>query len=288
MPADHRAEEEGVLIMSLSEKIYITGITDEGLIREHNEDSIGSDTELGLLVLADGMGGHKGGEVASAIAVDSILQELRQELPELTPGITDDNTGYSMESMAVEKAIKNANLKIYEAAQNNSKYEGMGTTVVVLLFYDNRITVAHVGDSRLYRMREQLLEQMTRDHTLLQELVDRGFYTRKEANESLNKNLVTRAVGVNPNVDVDLLEDVTLVGDTYLLCSDGLTDMIPDDLIVDIQLNYNDNLDKINKELIKQAKEYGGKDNVSVMLARVLKEFPADSGWVSRFFNLFS
>ncbi len=274
--------------MSLKDRILITGITDEGLVRDHNEDSIGSDEELGLLVLADGMGGHKGGEVASAIAVDSILQELREVLPQISPGNIDDNTGYSLESMAIETAIKHANLKIFEAAKNNSKYEGMGTTVVVLLLYDNRITIAHVGDSRLYRMRDKRLEQMTRDHTLLQELVDRGFYTRKEANESLNKNLVTRAVGVNPDVDVDLLEDIALVNDTYLLCSDGLTDMIDDDLIEDIQLNYQDNLEKINRELIKQAKDYGGKDNVSVMLARVIKEFPANSGWFSRLFDLLS
>jgi PPM family protein phosphatase len=274
--------------MNLSEKISISGITDEGLVRDHNEDSIGHDANLGLLVLADGMGGHKGGEVASAIAVDSILQDLTRELPLITTGKIDDSTGYSLESMLIEKAIKDANFKIYTAAQNNDKYEGMGTTVVVLLFYDNRITVAHVGDSRLYRIRDRLLEQMTRDHTLLQELVDRGFYTKKEANASLNKNLVTRAVGVSTSVDVDLLEDIALVDDYYLLCSDGLTDMIADDLIEDIQLNYQNDQQKMNKELIKQAKDHGGKDNVSVMLAKVLKEFPAQSGWVSKFFDIFS
>jgi len=274
--------------MSLKDKIQITGITDQGLVRDHNEDSIGSDENLGLLVLADGMGGHKGGEVASAIAVDSILQNLQQALPQITPGNIDKRTGYSLESMAIEKAIKEANQKIYQAAQSNSKYEGMGTTIVVLLFYDNRLTIAHVGDSRLYRMRDRLLEQMTRDHTLLQELVDRGFYSKKEATQSLNKNLVTRAVGVNTSVDIDLLEEVALPGDIYLLCSDGLTDMIADDLIEDIQLNYRDNLQKMCKELIKQAKDFGGKDNVSVMLAQVLKEFPASSGWYSRFFDLFS
>lgn len=274
--------------MSLKDKINITGITDEGLVRDHNEDSIGSDADLGLLVLADGMGGHKGGEVASAIAVDSIMQDLTKALPQITSGNTDENTGYSIESMLIEKAIKDANLKIYTAAQNNKNYEGMGTTVVVLLLYDNRITVAHVGDSRLYRFRDRTLEQMTRDHTLLQELVDRGFYTKKEARESLNKNLVTRAVGVSTTVDVDLLEDIALVGDNYLLCSDGLTDMIPDDLIEDIELNYRDNQNKMNKELIKQAKDHGGKDNVSVMLAQVLKEFPANSGWFSKFFDIFS
>lgn len=274
--------------MSLKEKIITTGITDEGLVRDHNEDSIGNDKELGLLVLADGMGGHKGGEVASAIAVDSILQELRQSLPQIIPGKTDEKTGYSLESMAIENAIKKANLNIYEASKNNTKYEGMGTTVVVLLFYDNRLTIAHVGDSRLYRMRNQNLEQMTRDHTLLQELVDRGFYSKKEADESLNKNLVTRAVGVNPDVDIDLLEEFALPKDTYLLCSDGLTDMIDDNLIKDIQLNYHDNLQKMCKELIKQANDHGGKDNVSVMLAEVAKEFPANSGWFSKIFNLLS
>lgn len=274
--------------MSLEDKLQITGITDEGLVRDHNEDSIGSDAALGILVLADGMGGHKGGEVASAIAVDLILKSLRESLPEIAAGQTDENTGYSLESMAVESAIKNANLKIFEAAQNNSKYEGMGTTVVVLVFYDNRITIAHVGDSRLYRMRDQSLEQMTRDHTLLQELVDRGFYTKKEANESLNKNLVTRAVGVNPTVDIDLLEDVALLDDLYLLCSDGLTDMIDDGLIEHIQLNHKNNLEKMNEELIKQAKDHGGKDNVSVMLAQVLKAFPASSTLVSKILNLFT
>lgn len=274
--------------MSLADKISISGITDTGLVRSNNEDTIGSDAELGLLVLADGMGGHKGGEVASAIAVDSILQELRKVLPEIASGRIDDTTGYSLESMAIETAIKNANSHIYRTAQDNAQYEGMGTTIVVLLFYDNRITVAHVGDSRLYRLRDTLLEQLTRDHTLLQELVDRGFYTRKEARESLNKNLVTRAVGVNPTVDIDLQEDIALQNDLYLLCSDGLTDMISDDLIEDIQLNYKNDIEKMNQELIKQAKDHGGKDNVSVMLAQVLKEYPANSAWYSRIFNLLS
>lgn len=274
--------------MSLADKISISGITDTGLVRSNNEDTIGSDAELGLLVLADGMGGHKGGEVASAIAVDSVLQELRKVLPEIVSGKIDDTTGYSLESMAIETAIKNANSHIYRTAQDNAQYEGMGTTIVVLLFYDNRITVAHVGDSRLYRLRDTLLEQLTRDHTLLQELVDRGFYTRKEARESLNKNLVTRAVGVNPTVEIDLQEDIALQNDLYLLCSDGLTDMISDDLIEDIQLNYKNDIEKMNQELIKQAKDHGGKDNVSVMIAQVLKEYPANSAWYSRIFNLLS
>lgn len=274
--------------MSLKDKIIITGLTDQGLVRGHNEDSIGNNLELGLAVLADGMGGHKGGEVASALAVDTILSSLAKSLPEISPGETDESTGYSLESMAIESAIKEANQVIFKAAQGNVQYEGMGTTVVVLLFYDNRITVAHVGDSRLYRMRDTTMEQLTRDHTLLQELVDRGYYSKEEAQQSMNKNLVTRAVGVNPTVEVDLLEDVALPEDIYLLCSDGLSDMINDGLIEDTILNYRNNLDKIAKELVNQAKQHGGKDNVSALLAMPKKPFPANSGWFSRIFDLFS
>ncbi len=274
--------------MSLKDKIIITGLTDQGLVRDHNEDSIGSEVDLGIAVLADGMGGHKGGEVASALTVDTIISSLTKSLPELVAGETDNTTGYSLESMAVERAIKEANSVVFNASKNNSQYEGMGTTVVVLLFYDNRITVAHVGDSRLYRMREDRIEQMTRDHTLLQELVDRGFYTKEEAQQSMNKNLVTRAVGVNETVEVDLMEDVTITNDTYLLCSDGLTDMINDRLIEDTMINYRDNLDRIAKELIHQANQHGGKDNVSAVLARPVKPFPANSSWVSKIFDLFS
>ena len=274
--------------MSLQDSILIAGLTDQGLVREHNEDSIGSDPALGLLILADGMGGHKGGEVASAIAVDTVLATLKKTLPDIIHGQTDDRTGYSLESMAIESAIKQANTAIYQASHNNAQYEGMGTTIVVLLFYDNRVSIAHVGDSRLYRLREQKLEQLTRDHTLLQELVDRGLYTREEARQSLNKNLVTRAVGVNPTVEVDLLEDFGVPQDIYLLCSDGLTDMIDDQLIEDSILNYRNNLARLANELVSQAKSHGGKDNISALLAMPVKPYPVNNGWLSRIFELFS
>ena len=274
--------------MSMKDNIIISGLTDQGCVRDHNEDNIGSEDEIGLTVLADGMGGHKGGEVASALAVDTILNTLKNLLDDIKTGQTDEKTAYSLESMAVETAIKNANTVIYQASKNNKQYEGMGTTVVVVLFYDNRLTVAHVGDSRLYRVRNENMEQLTRDHTLLQELVDRGFYSQKEARESLNKNLVTRAVGVSPTVEVDLLEDIAIPKDIYLLCSDGLTDMIDDNLIQNIILNYHNNLDKVAKELIRQAKDHGGKDNVSAILASPIKAFPVNNGWFSRIFDLFS
>ena len=164
----------------------------------------------------------------------------------------------------------------------------MGTTVVVTLFYDNRFTVAHVGDSRLYRLRDGELEQITRDHSLMQELIDRGFYTPEQARKSLNKNLVTRAVGIEETVEVDVLEDVAHPDDIYLLCSDGVTDMIDDDVIKKIIIDNSDNLDQTAAELIRVSNEAGGKDNISAMLARPIKSFPASNNLFSRFFELFS
>jgi protein phosphatase len=164
----------------------------------------------------------------------------------------------------------------------------MGTTVVVLLFHDNRFTVAHVGDSRLYRYRDNELEQITRDHSLMQELVDKGFYTTEQARESLNKNLVTRAIGAEESVQVDIHEDAALEEDIYLLCSDGLTDMLEDEVIKNTITDSSEDLEKIATELIRLSNESGGKDNISVILARPLKPFSAEDSLFSRVFELFS
>lgn len=274
--------------MSLKDKITIAGLTDQGVVRDHNEDTIGNNPDLGLAVLADGMGGHKGGEVASALAVDTILNSLAKSLKDIDIGATDETTGYTLASGAIEQAIKEANSVIFQASRKNEQYEGMGTTVVVLLFYDNRFTVGHVGDSRLYRLRDKQLELLTRDHTLLQELVDRGFYTKEEARESMKKNLVTRAVGVSATVEVDITEDAAITNDIYLLCSDGLNDMIDDSLIEDTIINYNTDIKKVAEELIKQAKQHGGKDNVSALLAQPVKPFPAGGNWLNKITDLFS
>src|SRR6185312_14169981 len=157
--------------MSLRTKLRFVGQTDTGKVREHNEDTIAFDPDIGLLVLADGMGGYNAGEVASGIAVKTIVNLVRD-------------------------AIHRANKIIYQTAKTQPQCEGMGTTVVAALFFDNRITIAHVGDSRLYRRRSDKFEQVTMDHSLLQELVDRGFYSAEEAQRAANKNYVTRALGV--------------------------------------------------------------------------------------------
>ena len=274
--------------MSLRGKIRIFGKTDVGNVRDHNEDSIMVDENIGLAILADGMGGHRGGEIASAMTVSTILDTLKTDLKKLSAGDIDESTGYSVESMAIHDAVAQANASVFKASTENQNYRGMGTTVVVVLFYDNRFTVAHVGDSRLYRLRDGELEQITRDHSLMQELIDRGFYTPQQAKQSLNKNLVTRAIGIDEGVQIDIQEDIAHVDDIYLLCSDGVTDMIDDNLIQEIIIQCDNDLELAARELIRQANEHGGKDNISAVLARPLRPFPAKNSLFSRFFDLFS
>jgi protein phosphatase len=164
----------------------------------------------------------------------------------------------------------------------------MGTTIVAALLHDNRITIAHVGDSRLYRLRSGHFEQVTLDHSLLQELVDRGFYSPEEAQRAANKNYVTRALGVEAGVDVEIQEHPTQRGDIYVLCSDGLSDMVEDD---DIHLTINTfgaNLETVAKQLIQLGNDNGGKDNISVLLAQVVESFPARRGIVDRMLRWFS
>ena len=272
--------------MDLKGILDIAGRSNTGLVRSNNEDKIGEDQEIGLVVLADGMGGYKGGEVASRLAVNTILEELRAEIPKLSPGETDEQTGYTKESLAARRSVVKANETIFSVSTSEPQYRGMGTTLVMAIFYDNQITIAHVGDSRMYRFRDGCLQQVTVDHTLLQELVDRGFYTQEEANSSLNKNLVTRALGIEGSIAVDIKEDLAMPGDIYLLCSDGLTDMVDDQEIHATVTAFKDNLDQLADRLITIANENGGRDNVSVLLAKPNKEFPGKKNWKRKFSKL--
>lgn len=269
--------------MNLKGTLDIAGRSNTGMVRSNNEDKIGEDQEIGLVVLADGMGGYKGGEVASRLAVNTILDELRAEIPRLTPGEIDEQTGYTKESLAARRSVVKANETIFSVSSTEPQYRGMGTTLVMGIFYDNQITVAHVGDSRMYRFRDGNLQQITVDHTLLQELVDRGFYTQEEANSSLNKNLVTRALGIEGSIAVDIKEDLAMPGDIYILCSDGLTDMVDDQEIHATVKAFKDNLDQLADRLIEIANENGGRDNVSVLLAKPNKEFPSKKDWKKKF-----
>jgi protein phosphatase len=273
--------------MNLDGKLEIIGVTDVGRKRAHNEDSIGSDTGLGLAVLADGMGGYRAGEVASAMAVNMILDDLRAGLKQGRIGEGDDESGYTRESLPIKAAIEKANATIYQTAQRQPQCHGMGTTVVATAFYDDMMSIAHVGDSRMYRMRGGELAQVTSDHSLLQELIDRGFYTPEEAKKSLNKNLVTRAMGIEMSVSPDVQEDVVQPGDIYLMCSDGLTDLVEDNVIHATLEEFRENLEEAARYLVQKANEAGGADNISVILARTLKPFSVQRSWYNKVFDWF-
>lgn len=263
-------------MIDLSQVLEVATATHAGMVRSHNEDSMAADAEIGLAVLADGMGGHNAGEVASGIAVAMISTGIKQELS----GGKAEVLNNGAERFLGEHAER-ANAAIYEAAKSQPQYSGMGTTLVAALWYDNQVAVGHVGDSRLYRLRGETFEQVTRDHSLLQEQIDSGMITKEQARYSQNKNLVTRAVGVDPAVDVEVHIYPVQPGDIYLLCSDGLSDMVTDE---DIQLTLSllqANLPLAAEQLVQQANDNGGRDNISVILVRVRKAFPAQhAGWL--------
>ncbi len=255
--------------MSSQYKLEIANVSDVGCMRPHNEDSTATNQALGILVLADGMGGYKAGEVASAIAVTSIYTDIKSGLKNSKPKGIDKISGLDKHSVLIRNAVNRANSSIYNTAQADEQCKGMGTTVVTAITYKDSISIAHVGDSRLYRIRGDDFKQITKDHSLVQELIDRGLFSPEEAAKNAPKNLVTRALGIDAKVEIDVIEDKLASGDIYLLCSDGLTDMVKDEEIHLTLSKYSANLARAANELVEIAKKYGGKDNISVILARV-------------------
>jgi len=273
--------------MSLRGKIELAELTDTGRVREHNEDAIGSNADVGLMVLADGMGGYNAGEVASGIAVQIVAELATEAARREDLSSIDPHSGLMRQSIILRDAVYRSNKIIFQTAQSQTHCEGMGTTIVACMFYDDKVSIAHVGDSRCYRLRGGQLDQMTLDHSLLQELVDRGFYSQEEAQRSTNRNYVTRALGVEPTVEVEVHEYEVLPDDIYLLCSDGLPDMVEDDDIHLTISTFNASLDVVGQQLIDLANDHGGRDNVSVMLAQVKEAFPAKRGLLSKIAGLF-
>jgi len=273
--------------MTLKGKLAHVECTDVGKVRDHNEDTIGAQPDIGLWVLADGMGGYNAGEVASGIAVKTILDMVTEACKREKRADIESSTGYMRQTIVLRDAIHRANKVINQTAQSQPQCEGMGTTLVASLFYDNKVSIAHVGDSRMYRLRGNRFEQITMDHSLLQELVDRGFYSQEEAQRSTNRNYVTRALGVEANVEVEVQEIEVQKGDYFLMCSDGLPDMVEDeDIHLTISTFAND-VRTVGEQLIKLTNDNGGRDNVSVILVRVADAFPAQAGILRKFRGLF-
>ncbi|OLP07578.1 Stp1/IreP family PP2C-type Ser/Thr phosphatase [Rhodoferax antarcticus] len=254
------------------------GLTDTGLVRTNNEDAFDFDAIHGVAMLADGMGGYNAGEVASSMAVLGVKGELVRWLAANGP-----HQSAKQVSRVVETCFDEANLAILNASISNPHYTGMGTTLVVGVFHDRRLILAHVGDSRCYRLRSGVLTQMTKDHSMLQEQVDAGFLTQAQAAYAPGKNLLTRALGVEEVLRVDLREHAVEPGDLYLMCSDGLTDMMTDKEMT-LVLTQRAQLVQMAAELVEQCNRNGGRDNISVMLVQA--DGPAGkTGLISRMFS---
>ena len=280
----HDAGRAPVSPMNDRVDLDVASLSHPGMVRSHNEDAVFADPGAGIAILADGMGGYNAGEVASGIAVNVVSGGM---LPELSSGRelskVDSQTGLSHAALLLQQQIAAANKGIYDAAQARPECAGMGTTIVAAVFFGNRVSIGHIGDSRCYRLRGEKFEQLTHDHSLLQEQIDSGQITAEQAKYSLNKNLVTRALGIEAIVPADISEYRLEPNDIYLLCSDGLTDMVDPEVVQGVVDDRRTELAQAAAELVDLANQNGGRDNVSVILVRVPPEFLPSSGWAQRF-----
>ena len=235
--------------------------TDPGLARENNEDSVTFDAIVRLGILADGMGGYNAGEIASGMATTFIKSELGRWLSQ-----AGRHANVREVRRAMEICVDNANRSIFNAANSNPQYSGMGTTLVLGVFQEARVVLGHIGDSRCYRLRGSEFVRITKDHSLLQEQMDAGLITPEQAATSSNKNLVTRALGVEDAVLLEVNEHRVDPGDIYLMCSDGLSDMVDDEGLAKI-LGGDASLEHKAAQLIDAANANGGRDNISVLVA---------------------
>lgn len=247
-----------------SNKLEFAALTDIGRVRRQNEDAIAISPACGFALLADGMGGHLAGEVASGMAVSIVGQALEDKLLHCagSAAVRAHLHGW------MRDAIILANARILQAAHTEPGCRGMGTTLVLALHFDHALAVAHVGDSRLYRLRGSILQQLTRDHSLLQQQIAAGLITPEQAALSKHRNLITRALGAAALVEVELHEHDFQPGDIALLCSDGLTDMVPDQQIADLLQANRSDLAHACAQLVACANARGGQDNVSVVLMK--------------------
>lgn len=252
--------------------------SDPGMVRAHNEDAVFADAELGIAILADGMGGYKAGEVASGMATTLLANSFAR----LLIGPTADPEALRHPEQLIHDEICGTNAAIFNASQSEAQYSGMGTTLVFAWLLGQRLYVAHVGDSRAYLWRNDDLLRLTRDHSLLQEQIDSGQISLDEARYSANRNLVTRALGIEPEVEVDIAAHDIVEGDLLLLCSDGLNDMLSDDEIADVLSMHAGHPARAAERLVERANDAGGRDNVSVILLAIPREGIPSGGWWHR------
>jgi protein phosphatase len=246
-----------------------SGLTDVGLQRDHNEDSYAVLSEYDLFIVADGMGGHRAGDVASRLATDSIAEFFRSTAQEDATWPFHFDTSLSEDENRLVTGIRVANRRIFERSIRSRDCAGMGTTVVGALYSrkKNRLFVGHVGDSRAYRVRGRHIHQLTRDHSLINDYLLAMPELTEEQRAELPKNVITRALGMQDSVAVDLVSDEPQLGDVYLLCSDGLSGMLTDDQILAIVAETGDTKE-ICRLLIQRANDHGGEDNITALVVR--------------------
>ncbi|GAB6271620.1 MAG: Stp1/IreP family PP2C-type Ser/Thr phosphatase [Smithellaceae bacterium] len=249
--------------------MYLTanGKTDQGRVRTNNEDSFYLDEKMGLLVVADGMGGHASGETASNLAVN-VIRDYFQGQQKI---IGDVDRSYSEATNKLNCSVRLANQAVYEAAQNSPHLKGMGTTIVAVLLNGNKLSIAHIGDSRAYLIRAGNMDQLTDDHSMVFEQVKRNLITQEEADQSEMKNILTKALGIQAQMEADLDELTVFDSDILLLCTDGLSNMVTDKAALDIIASAA-NAEAACDALIQTANENGGKDNITAIVGFIQKK----------------
>ncbi|MDJ0765415.1 MAG: Stp1/IreP family PP2C-type Ser/Thr phosphatase [Myxococcota bacterium] len=258
----------------MGRSVRVAGLTDVGQEREHNEDSFGLMSGFDLFVVADGMGGHRAGDIASKMAVDAVKDFFQAtEKEDITwPFHFDPNLPFAVNRLIT--AIQVANSRIHQASMKNNEHQGMGTTAVSLHFVDNRqlAHIAHVGDSRCYRIRNDAIELLTRDHSLINDYLKAAPDLTEEQLAELPRNVITRALGMQESVVVDVQTQKLEPDDMFLLCSDGLNTMLSDDEILEIILANSHDLDLAGSILVEQANTRGGEDNITLVLTQIFEE----------------
>jgi protein phosphatase len=239
-------------------QIEFSAESDQGKIRESNEDSYVANGDHAVFLVADGMGGHAAGEIASQIAAAAVEEAILQREP-----------GVEMQEL-MTLAVESANERVFDTQRVKTEFSGMGSTLTVLTFLDERYYVAQVGDSRAYLFRDGILSQLTQDHSVVWALFESGVLSKDDISRHPQKNLITRSIGTHPEVEVDLLTDEVSAGDVYLLCSDGLTDVLTDEDIQRAMEDGEGNPQKISQTLIREANSGGGPDNITVIVVRLV------------------
>lgn len=247
-------------------QILACSLSDVGLVRQNNEDVCGEIPETKFFILADGMGGHQAGEIAARQAVSAIFRIIKEKE---VPGMS-----LSDEYRLVRQAIEYANHFVHKLSRSSEELKGMGTTICCLKFHEQDLIYAHVGDSRIYRLRDRHLDQLTKDHSLLSDLIDLGQLSEDQVTDFAYKNIITKAIGTESMVEPSVYTTHFEIGDIYMMCSDGLSDLLSKKEIESI-MNTSSSLEQTTQNLVNRAKERGGHDNVTVVLVQVKEEIEA-------------